>query len=88
MSKTYTINSVNDFLSIPPKRLKACLQEFLTSLEMAHGLSGMAGIDGANVNVQVSMPTWIWIDDKKRNLDVQFCDVQVQLRSDEETESK
>ena len=88
MSKTYTINSVNDFLAIPPKRIGACLREFKTSLELAHGLSGMAGIDGANVNVEVSMPSWIWIDDKKRNQDVQFCDVQVQLRSDEATDTR
>lgn len=85
MSKTYTINSVNDFLSIPPKRIGACLREFRTSLELAHGLSG---IDGDNVNVEVSMPAWIWIDDRKRNQDVQFCDVQVKLRSDEATETR
>ena len=88
MSKTYTISSVNDFLAIPPKRLGACLREFKTSLELAHGLSGMAGIDVATVNVEVSMPAWIWIDDRKRNQDVQFCDVQVKLRSDDEAESK
>jgi hypothetical protein len=86
--KTYTINSVNDFLSIPPNRLKACLREFRTSLELAHGLSGMAGIDGDKVKVDVSMPSWIWIDDRKRNQDVQFCDVTVKVASDEASETR
>lgn len=87
--KTYTINSVNDFLTIPPKRLGACLREFKTSIELAHGISSLAGLypgcDGKN---SVAMPYWIWIDDRKRNQDVQFCDVQVQLRSDEATDTR
>ena len=88
MSKTYTISSVNDFLLIPPKRLKACLQEFRTSLELAHGISGLAGIcSNEQGKVEVTMPTWIWIDDRKTRQDIQFCDVNVKVGSADEAET-
>lgn len=61
-NKVYELNTLNDFLKVPPERLEDCLRGVLYSLEM-HWLAH--GEDAPNQPIQVLQ----WIDDGDLSVD-------------------
>ena len=68
--KEYKIVSVMDFLSVPPNRLDACLEELKGFLESVRAFQEMVKIAGELVgepNAECVPIEFVWIDDGKRN---------------------
>ena len=66
---TYRIETVADFLKVPPERQDACLEEFDGFLHTARAVAEMASIVGevVGVNPQTQIGAFVWIDDGKRD---------------------
>jgi hypothetical protein len=75
--KQYKIVTANDFRAVPLERLKVCLQEFQDSLEHCSMIESiardLAAADGVTIPADAClMPSFTWIDDGKRSVEVRF----------------
>jgi hypothetical protein len=75
--KQYRIASIDDFRTVPLDRLEDCLVDFRYCLEDAamveHKAHELAKADGVTIPPRAcAMPGFIWIDDGKRNIDLQI----------------
>ncbi len=82
--KQYEIKTIDDLLRIPPDRLHDCLAELETSIGLAHAMVAFAQIYKPGETITATLPSWTWIDDGKRDQDLSFCDVKVELISNEQ----
>jgi hypothetical protein len=66
---TYRIETVSDFLKVPPERQHGCLEEFADFLDTARCVAEMLSIVGDVVGVdpQTQIGAFVWIDDGKRD---------------------
>jgi hypothetical protein len=63
----YRIETIRDFLNVPPDRLQACLGEFFQFLEYARLAAKLAS--GEDVKFS---PIFTWIDDGMNNATIRF----------------
>jgi hypothetical protein len=67
MSKTYNLQTVEDFLKIPVDKVDACLADFAKILKSAPGISRLGdafakGID-PDLQINLALNSMTWIDD-------------------------
>lgn len=63
--RRYEIATLSDFTKVPPRRLRACLKEFATLVELTREVA--AEVRGAAV-----LDRFEWIDDGKTDIDLRL----------------
>ena len=73
--KQYEIKTIDDLLRVPPERLKECLAELETSIQICHAMKALTSAGAPTAEVKVELPSWTWIDDGKLNQNLKYADV-------------
>ena len=80
--KQYEIKTIDDLLRVPPNRLKDCLAELETSIQICHAMAALTSAGAPTAEVKVELPSWTWIDDGKRDQNLKYADLNVELKAD------
>lgn len=82
-SISYEIKTVDDCFHIPPGRIAVCLEEFQTSIELAHAIVALAKLDGHEERKSLAMPSWTWIDDGLKKQHMQLGEINCKMEPNE-----
>ena len=71
--KQYEIQTVADFAKVPPRRLRTCLKEFATCIEMHRATQDLlqavqAELYPGSEPVGWPLHKFTWVDDKRQNV--------------------
>lgn len=75
----YKIESLDDFRKIPEDKIDKCLKEFATGLKLRKRMENLMNVIGENLSgidktVDLTIPRFIWIDDKEKKLTIHLQD--------------
>lgn len=71
----YKIKTVDDFRQVPEDKIDKCLKEFGTALKVRKNMETIMNLTGKSISgkdkvLDLTIPQFIWIDDKEKKLTV------------------